>query len=431
MIADGAAAADGVQGEIRLQPGREGPVWVGQELELNLDLFSTGFSFGGQHFNLPEVSGAYLLQADSSTVKLTEKRGAETWQGLRYSFLLYPQREGVLDIPSFEVSFTASAGFGQESESFQFATEPLRIEARLPPGADRTGLLLTSTDFSLSTEWQPRLSGEETLQLKVGDALKLTITRRADAVPGMVFSPLPELSIEGLQAYPEAPQVTDRINRGELIGARTDSVTFICQREGNYQIPGIRFQWWDPAREILSEEISPGLSFEVNPNPAYGRAAASATAQRSALSWKSVLPAIAFLGLLLIVAWKAQGAVSRWLFRQRQRREMGEPWAFRQLLKACSSASPSEAYAAVTVWLSRFESARGCLTLLQLAHASGNRALYDEAVRLQTAVVSGDGPAWSGEQLVRLLKALRTSSQQDTGKPHQLLALNPKQAAGR
>ena len=111
MISDGILASDNLQGEIRLQPAREGTVWVGQELELNLDLLSTGFSFGGQHFNLPEVSGAYLLQADSSTVKLSEQRDGETWQGLRYSLLLYPQREGQLSVPSFEVSFTASAGY--------------------------------------------------------------------------------------------------------------------------------------------------------------------------------------------------------------------------------------------------------------------------------------------------------------------------------
>ncbi len=425
MISGGLLASDNLQGEIRLQPAREGTVWVGQELELNLDLLSTGFSFGGQHFNLPEVSGAYLLQADSSTVKLSEKRDGETWQGLRYSLLLYPQRAGQLNVPSFEVSYTASAGYGQEAVPFQFETEPLRINSRLPPGADGTGLLLSSADFSLATEWKPRPSGEETMRLKVGDALSLTIKRQAAAVPGMVFSPLPEFAIEGLQAYPEAPRVNDRINRGELIGARTDSITFICQREGSYEIPGVRFQWWDPGREVLNEEITPGLSFEVIANPAFG-AAASGAGRSAPASWRQLVLAVSLLALLLITGWKTRGFISGLMLQSRERRKAGEPWAFRQAITACSSASPPQAYAAVTLWLTRCESVNGNVTLLQLAQASGNDELVRAAERLQQAVVSGLAPDWDGTQLERLLRTLRTSMQHRRAKPYSLLALNPK-----
>jgi hypothetical protein len=105
--------------------------------------------------------------------------------------------------------------------------------------------------------WEPRATAEGLTRLKVGDALTLTITRRARHVPGMVFSPLPEFTIDGLQDYPDAPHVNDQINRGELVGTRTDTVTFICEREGEYEIPGIRFQWWDPENEVLEEEVLP------------------------------------------------------------------------------------------------------------------------------------------------------------------------------
>ncbi|NCF62463.1 MAG: hypothetical protein GWP58_06395, partial [Gammaproteobacteria bacterium] len=88
-----ASADDALQGDIRFQPAREGTTWVGQELELQLELWSDGLSFGNQLFVLPEVKGAFLLQADSSTVKLNENRGGVPWQGLRYTFLLYPQVE--------------------------------------------------------------------------------------------------------------------------------------------------------------------------------------------------------------------------------------------------------------------------------------------------------------------------------------------------
>jgi len=426
MVFSEPLAAQAVQGEIRLQTGREGPVWVGQELELNLDLLSTGFSFGGQQFSLPEVSGAYLLQADSSTLKLSEKRDGEAWQGLRYSFLLYPQREGRLEIPPFQVRFTASAGYGRKPVPFQFETGPLQIEARLPPGVDGKRLLVTSSDFAVQTKWMPRHAGEEAMQLKVGDALTLTINRRAASVPGMVFSPLPDMTIEGLRAYPEAPRVNDEINRGALIGVRTDAVTFICQREGSFEIPGIRFQWWDPGREVLNEEVTNGLSFEVIANPAFTTVVSPAAGWGSRISWKKVLLAVPLLILLLIAGPRAAGFLSRLMQQRRAERESGEPWAFRQALKACSSATAPEAYRAATIWLSRFEPARGSMTLLQLARAAGGQELVRESECLQKAVALGTEEGWNGGRLAQLLKTLRHSAQQKSGKQFELPALNPE-----
>jgi hypothetical protein len=317
-----AQASTGLQGEIRFEAGRQGATWLGQELELNLDIWSDGFSFGDQLFVLPEVKGGYLLQADSSTVKLSENRAGVPWLGLRYTFLLYPQRSGRLEVPSFEVRFSARAAYGSEPSGFKFQTPALFIEARLPPGADGGGLVVTSTSFTLESSWTPRLSGDDPVDLKVGDAVTLEVTRRARDVPGMVFAPLPEFSIEGLGVYPESAQVNDHVNRGSLTGTRTDSVTFICEREGNFEIPELRFQWWDPEQEVLAEKVIPVQELAVAANSAY--AASAGSASRSAgqwLSWKWLAAAIAVVLLLMYpgrwLAWLIAGRLPKLLVKLR------------------------------------------------------------------------------------------------------------------
>ena len=303
MLVSAQAGAD-LRGEIRLEAGRDGATWLGQELELNLDLWSDGVSFGDQSFVLPEVKGAYLLQADSSTVKLNESRDGVAWQGLRYTFLLYPQRAGRLEVPSFEVRFSARAGYDSEPSGFKFETPVLFIEARLPPGADASGLVVTSTSFRVESSWKPGLADDAPANLQVGDAVTLEVTRRARDVPGMVFAPLPDFSIECLGVYPDAAQVNDRINRGDLAGSRSDSVTFICEREGNYEIPEMRFQWWDPEQEVLAEKVIPARELVVVANPAY--AGSAATVSWSAgkwFSWKSVAEVMIAILLLIFPGW--------------------------------------------------------------------------------------------------------------------------------
>ena len=424
LVFAGDLTADSLQGEIHFQPAREGTVWVGQELELQLDLMSTGFSFSGQQFSLPDVSGAYLLQADSSTVKLSESRGAEAWQGLRYSFLLYPQREGRLEIPAFEVRFSASAGFGQTAEIFRFETEPLTVETQMPPGADRAGLLVTTTDFTMTAGWTPAQTEGETIQLKVGDALRLNITRRAAGVPGMVFSPLPDFEIDGLQDYHDPPRVDDQVNRGELVGVRSDSLMFICEREGSFEIPALQFQWWDPAQEELNEETIPGLLLEVITNPAF--ASRDESVSRPALiSWTDILLAAPVLILLVFAGRRFAHRLIQWIRQRRKTIQAGEPWAFRQALSACSSGTAPEAYRALTLWLTRLDSASGHMTLLQLAKTSGYPELLQEVEGLQTAVARGTNSGWNGSRLGGLLREFRNSKNRQSGAQSKLPGLNP------
>jgi hypothetical protein len=265
--AAGLQAQEGAEVRLLADPGDV--VWVGEKVDIHLELWTEALSFSGQAFTLPEALGGYLLRADSSTINVTERRGRVTWTGLRYTFNLYPQRPGKVVIPAFNVRFATSAGYGSEPRPYTFSTQPLAVTAQLPPGADTGSLLVTTTDFNVVASWQPELTGEGSIELKTGDALVLTVEREADEVPGMVFEPLPEFEIEGLGVYAAAPEVNDRVYRGELTGTRTDRITLVCALPGSYELPELTFQWWDQQREKLHQETIPALAIEVVQNPAW------------------------------------------------------------------------------------------------------------------------------------------------------------------
>jgi hypothetical protein len=419
-------AAEELRGEIRFQAEHGKAVWLGQQIELQLELWSDGFSFSDQSFVLPEVKGGYLLQPDSSTVKLSENRGGDAWQGLRYSLLFYPQRAGRLEVPPFGVRFGARAGFGTEAAAFEFRTPRLFVEARLPPGAAAGGLLVTSTGFTMESSWVPEMPVDGPGALKVGDALTLEVRRSARDVPGMVFAPLPEFSLDGLRSYPDAARVNDRVNRGSLTGVRTDSVTFICEREGHFEIPEMRFSWWDPDREVLAEKIIPALKLDVAANPAYASAAAASRADSGGLfNWR-VMAVVAVLAVALVVAGpRLKRRLISALRKRKAEREAGEPWAFRQVNSACASGSATDAYNAITVWLDRSEEVPAGATLMELAGRSGVAELRVEALALQEQVVSGSAAEWSGGRLARLLAEFRKQAGQAAKRTDDLNPLNP------
>jgi hypothetical protein len=310
-LTQAAWAQDGA--DIRLLADTGDVVWVGEKVDVHLELWTEALSFSGQAFTLPEAQGGYLLRADSSTINMTERRGSETWTGLRYTFNLYPQRPGKVVIPAFNVRFSTRAGYGSEPRPYTFSTQPLAVTAQLPPGADTGSLLVTTTDFNVVATWQPELTGEGSIELKTGDALVLTVEREADEVPGMVFEPIPEFELEGLGVYAAAPEVNDRVYRGDLTGERTDRITLVCELPGSYELPEITFQWWNPQREQLHRETIPALIIEVVQNPAWAAPPPAAEANEGfGLNRNHYWLLLAAL-LMWWPGWPLARAVAAWL----------------------------------------------------------------------------------------------------------------------
>ena len=67
-----------VKGRVRISLQDDKTAWVGQQLQVNLDLLTTGYRFSDAQFNLPQPGGAFLMQTDTTTIKLTESINGES-----------------------------------------------------------------------------------------------------------------------------------------------------------------------------------------------------------------------------------------------------------------------------------------------------------------------------------------------------------------
>lgn len=386
------AANDDVQASVAISIQQESEIWTGQQVTLNLDLKTTGFSFSNTHFNLPEVSGAFLMQTDTTTIKFSEKIDGETWQIIRYPLALYPQKPGQLEIPSIDVRFTTSAGFGSTEQAFNFQTKPLQIQIQTPPGVKPGDLVITTSSFDLNYSWQPESGIAQT-----GDALTLTVTRQANDISAMLLPPLPVFHIEGLAAYPQAPQVKDKTNRGDLTGERTDSIIWVIEKPGTYNIPAIRFQWFDPRSLELKQQTIPGLDLDI-PSSVVAQPSQNAGATAAKIAKDYIW--------LFILIFVASTAIPFWFKQKRTSSHQNiesESSTFKTLQLACRNNQASQTYAALHAWLSWVESA---VTLTEFADLCGDSRLSAELLRLQKTLISTDSN-WQGDQLLSALNRNR------------------------
>jgi len=407
------AQDDEVKGGVDISIEQDREVWAGQQITLSLDLKTSGFSFSNIHFNLPEVSGAFLMQTDTTTIKLTRKIDGRDWQIIRYPLALYPQTADRLQVPPIEVRFTTSAGFGSEEKSFEFKTDPLELTVNLPPGVKPGELIVTTTSFELEHDWQPATGAANT-----GDAVTLSVSRRAEDISAMLLPPLPVFQADGLAAYPQAPDVNDKTDRGDLTGERIDSITWVVEQAGAYEIPGIRFQWWDPDRRELKQQIVPGLSLDIPP----AAAADAVTATNSSWPLK-----------LLIAVITALLALALWLhFRRKSHSQEpeNERTAFTRLANACKNNQAGQAYTYIHAWLEYSPVAvtnhPRPHTLNEFAGLCDDPQLATDVDKLQKALIASS-PDWQGDELLNSLQRIRRRINRQKPSPAEayLAPLNP------
>ena len=394
-------------------------IWAGQQVTLDLDLKTTGFSFSNSHFNLPEVKGAFLMQTDTTTVKLTDNIDGQDWQSVRYPLALYPQKAGQLKVPPINVRFTTSAGFGSEEKAFDFQTEPLELTIKLPPGAKPGDLVVTTTTFELEHDWQPA-----TAVTKTGDAVTLNVTRKARNIAAMLLPPLPVFRVEGLASYPQTPEVTDKTDRGDLTGVRIDRITWVVEKPGIYEIPGIRFQWWDPDRRELKQQLIPGLSLDIPPSTEKQAVAKPDDDDRRNAGFLWPILLLILTGLLAGILWLRFGR------KTVEQLINDEKSAFAELQKACKSNHASQAHSAIHTWIRCCEVPGNVnsrpATLAEFARTLNDENLATELKQLQETLVSSDG-SWRGDSLLAALQSARhkVNKQKPAPSENHLAPLNP------
>ncbi|MBE9549108.1 MAG: BatD family protein [Proteobacteria bacterium] len=416
-VQEGNVQEDGVQANVAISIQQAEDIWMGQQLTLNIDLKTTGFSFSDTTFNLPEVSGAFLMQIDTTTVKMTENIDGQNWQVIRYPLALYPQRAGLLEIPPITVRFSSARGFGSEQKAFEFQTSPLQLNIKAPPGIKEGDMVITTTAFKLEYEWQPD-SQAETTTAQTGDAFTLTVKRSAGDISAILLPPLPVFRAEGLAAYPQVAEVIDKTNRGSLTGERSDKIIWVAEKPGTYSIPAIRFQWWDPRSHELKQQLVQGLKLEVTASPT-GEDSAAASNKGDYLGvYLRYLMSALVLAVVVYFLWR------RFAINTAAEAVETEKLAFTALQQACNTNQPAQAYSKLNAWLAW--SPAGIITLADFSSSQEDQHLSTQLNVLQEALISPESQ-WQGAELLNILTRVRISMhrQKDAHSKVQLVPLNP------
>jgi hypothetical protein len=313
--------------------------WVGQKVVLHVDVLAKDGWAQLKKVTDAEVEGAYLLRLESQGTRLSETIDGDSYTGQRYDFMLFAQRDGKITVPPVPVDVEIKTWGADAGTRIERLSLPLvEFVTRTPPGADGIRGLISTSILTASQDWDP-----ETESPMVGDAIKRRITLRAEDVSGMAFAPTLHNAMENLGIYPGEPTVEDKYSRGDLTGTRVETVTYVVERAGDFELPSVELRWWNIDTEELQHIVLPGLTLQVT-----GRLAA-ASQPKERPSWSALIPLLVVIVALLVFGGRVLAGWTAW----RQVRNESEATYFRRIRRSVRSGDQNAVLSDTMRWLDR------------------------------------------------------------------------------
>jgi hypothetical protein len=293
-----------------------------------------------------EIPGAFVLQTESQGVRIQETIGGASYTGQRYALSIFARNSGEVHIPPIKVDASIRSWGGGEKR-IEAVTPAATFTAKHPPATEGIKDLITTSRLTASQDWSA--SGREFM---AGDSISRTIEFKAIDVPGMLFRPVACPEIAGIRSYPGEPVVEDKTERGTLSGKRSETISYVFEDAGSYELPAIEIHWWDLEGQVLRREELPGLRVTVNPAPGLlaGDESIPSSAYGKSPSWWILAWAAAFVAAVIILRKPMASLTLNGLNQRRQ----SEASRFREIGRTAKNGDGIAVMSKTLQWLDSF-----------------------------------------------------------------------------
>ena len=197
----------------------------------------------------------------------TVRRDGRDYVVVERRFALFPQRSGEATIKPVTLSVTVPSdpsrvrGFFSPTRRLTRRTEAIALAVQARP-SDFGGWWLPAKEVSITEDWPG------SAEARVGEPLTRTVRVEAQ---GVLAAQLPDIeppSVDGLALYADDPVRADTVGSDGVRAAQTLSLAVIPSREGEFELPPVRLEWFDVARGEPRTATLPARSVTVLPGDA-------------------------------------------------------------------------------------------------------------------------------------------------------------------
>ena len=270
---------------VSLTPSKKS-VYEGEQFSVTLGFHTYEHFEGGLQATDMNTGDDFIVhRSDLSGMKFepVENNRREMQASAKFAWLS-PTKNGNLQIPPFKFKYTKRGEPKVVEENKQmggmsFHSQSIRQESI---EAEATSPIINITVKPLPSEGKPAdFSGMvgnysfnadfDRTNLKVGEAMTLSIDIKGDGLPGSITDPkLPDFG--EFRSVPPENNISKKVVGNKVITTKSIKVFLYPKKKGQFSIPEIKYSWFNPAKKKYETAVAGPWNIEVEKGDAEAEA---------------------------------------------------------------------------------------------------------------------------------------------------------------
>ncbi len=261
---------------VSLTPSKKS-IYEGEQFYVTLGFHTYEHFEGGLQATDMSTGNDFIVhRGDLSTMEFKPVEGARREMQASAKFAwLSPTKSGNLQIPPFKFKYTKRGepkiveekkqmgGMSFHSQSIK--QESIEAETQTPTVTINVKPLPTQgkpADFSGMVGDYKFTADFDRTNLKVGEALTLSVNIKGDGTPGTITDPkLPDFS--EFRSVPPENNISKKVSGNKVITTKDIKVFLYPKKKGTFEIPAISYSWFNPAKKKYETATAGPWTIEV------------------------------------------------------------------------------------------------------------------------------------------------------------------------
>ncbi|WP_276483815.1 BatD family protein [Paraflavitalea pollutisoli] len=239
-------------------------VYVQQPFKVTIKVLTATWFTHPLEFDNLQIPNAFTLPFDQTIPGMYDIKG-DQYAGLEFYFIVFPYQAGQFTIPPIHIVATTPTKGSSTATKVEIHTSAHTFTVKPVPDQWQGSNWLVAKNVYVQEHWNRSLH-----QLKVGDVIERTIVIDAKGTLPQ-FIPVPEYDEPAFAAtYPQDPELEDKRDDYDANGRLTQSITYLLEKAGDFELPPVMINWWNPLTSRRYQQSAPAVQIHVVPNPDLG-----------------------------------------------------------------------------------------------------------------------------------------------------------------
>ena len=392
-----------------------GVVQVGETVNVQIMVLSPTWFPKPPAFPSFELPNLITRLPPDSSYPISERVNGKTWSGIVRNYQMFPLLGATFILAGEVIGVTYADPETSRPVKATVVVPTIEFSAVVPPGAASLNPYIAGKNFTLTRE----IEGDPA-ELEVGDALILRYIAELEGMPAIFLPPIARQleqrlkNTDGVSVYPKEPKIVE-----EQTATRTEVVTLVFEKGGNFVVPELWFDWWNSSSNTLERASVQELRLSVR-----GPLSTSTANEPEprAIPWRLIFG----FGLALLLGtllWRSAAILRNGFTQYRAARRLTKPYAYRCLIREIRNKNANPAHQWLCVWVNRLSPD---VDVYQFVSLYGDDGLAKQIERLGREIYGGGSASVDWRALECGIEAARSKFRRNTAvAPIVLPSLNP------